>query len=259
MNLCCVVLVLCRSLFLLHSCFVLCRVVLVLCRSLLLLCCVVLVLCELLLVQFSRLDREKQQLFNLFFHLFPKVLYKSVLMSIIKVPQKSVLLSIITFCHLSLTYHTQRYFIKALCYLAKTWLLVKNVTYHCQECIVSKTVLGQLPPRKIAPTPKLTLSQTLTLTGGQCFSCSFFWLPPPPPHNRKTNPNLDPNPNPSRGRGAIFIGGQLSGYQVSKVVRREIREINKQRIKQIQKKQTFCKTYRKLKHVYIKLGQILQI
>ena len=253
MNLCCVVLVLCRSLFLLHSCFVLCRVVLVLCRSLLLLCCVVLVLCELLLVQFSRLDREKQQLFNLFFHLFPKVLYKSVLMSIIKVPQKSVLLSIITFCHLSLTYHTQRYFIKALCYLAKTWLLVKNVTYHCQECIVSKTVLGQLPP-----TPKLTLSQTLTLTGGQCFSSAIVWLPTPPATVKLTL-TLTQTPTLAGGRGAIFIGGQLSGYQVSKVVRREIREINKQRIKQIQKKQTFCKTYRKLKHVYIKLGQILQI
>ena len=208
MNLCCVVLVLCRSLFLLHSCFVLCRVVLVLCRSLLLLCCVVLVLCELLLVQFSRLDREKQQLFNLFFHLFPKVLYKSVLMSIIKVPQKSVLLSIITFCHLSLTYHTQRYFIKALCYLAKTWLLVKNVTYHCQECIVSKTVLGQLPPRKIAPNPKTNPKPNPNPNRGAMFlECNC--LVAHPPRNRKTNPNLDPNPNPSRGEGRNFHRGAI--------------------------------------------------
>ena len=207
MNLCCVVLVLCRSLFLLHSCFVLCRVVLVLCRSLLLLCCVVLVLCELLLVQFSRLDREKQQLFNLFFHLFPKVLYKSVLMSIIKVPQKSVLLSIITFCHLSLTYHTQRYFIKALCYLAKTWLLVKNVTYHCQECIVSKTVLGQLPPRKIAPNPKTNPKPNPNPNRGAMFlECNCLVAPP---RNRKTNPNLDRNPNPSRGEGRNFHRGAI--------------------------------------------------
>ena len=199
MNLCCVVLVLCRSLFLLYSCFVLCRVVLVLCRSLLLLCCVVLVLCVLLLVQFSRLDREKQQLFNLFFHLFPKVLYKSVLLSIIKVPQKSVLLSIITFCHLSLTYHTQRYFIKVLCYLTKTWLWLKNVTYHCQECIVSKMVLGKLPP-----TPKLTLSQTLTLTGEQCFSSAIVWLPPPLPPTVKLTLTLTQTTTLARGRGAIF-------------------------------------------------------
>ena len=59
--------------------------------------------------------------FFFFFHLsFPKVLYKSVLLSIIKVPYKSVLLSTITCLHLSLTYHTQKYFIKAFSYLAKT-------------------------------------------------------------------------------------------------------------------------------------------
>ena len=36
--------------------------------------------------------------------------------------------------------------------------------------------LGQLPPRKITPTPKLTL--TLTLTRGQFFSGAVVWLSP---------------------------------------------------------------------------------
>ena len=56
--------------------------------------------------------------FHHFLHLsFPKVLYKSVLLYIIKVPHKNVLLSVITCHHLSLTYHTQTYFTKALYYL----------------------------------------------------------------------------------------------------------------------------------------------
>ena len=66
-----------------------------------------------------------------------------------------------------------------------------------------KTVLGQLPPRKVAPTPKLTLTQTVTLTRGQFSSGGIIWLS----LNPKTNHNLDPNPNPNRG------GGQLSGYR----------------------------------------------
>ena len=33
---------------------------------------------------------------------------------------------------------------------------------------------------------------------------------PPVIYYPKTNPDLDPNPNPKRG--AIFLGGQLSGY-----------------------------------------------
>ena len=57
------------------------------------------------------------------------------------------------------------------------------------------------------PTPKLTLTQTLAITGGgQLFSGAIVWSPP----NPKTNPDLDPNPNPNQG--AIFLGGQLSGY-----------------------------------------------
>ena len=42
------------------------------------------------------------------------------------------------------------------------------------------------------PTPKLTLGQTLTLTGDQFSLGAIVWLPP----NPKTNPNLDPNPQP---------------------------------------------------------------
>ena len=56
---------------------------------------------------------EQRFVIFFFFHLsFPKVFYKSVLLSIIKVPYKGVLLSIITCRHLSLTYHTQKYFIE---------------------------------------------------------------------------------------------------------------------------------------------------
>ena len=57
-------------------------------------------------------------------------------------------------------------------------------------------VLGQLPPKKnCPPTAKLTLSQTLTLAGGQFSSEAMVWLLP----NTKTNPDLDPNLNPNRG------------------------------------------------------------
>ena len=44
----------------------------------------------------------------------PKVLYKIVLLSIIKVPCESILLSIITCRHLSMTCHTQKCFMKVL-------------------------------------------------------------------------------------------------------------------------------------------------
>ena len=50
---------------------------------------------------------------------------------------KSVLLSIITCRQLSLTYHTQKYFIKALYYLTKTWLCVTQYHYHSQKHILS--------------------------------------------------------------------------------------------------------------------------
>ena len=60
--------------------------------------------------------------FHHFFHLsFRKVLNESVLFFIVNVPYEDVLLSIINCRHLSLTYHTQKYFIKAYYYQAKTW------------------------------------------------------------------------------------------------------------------------------------------
>ena len=57
-------------------------------------------------------------------------------------------------------------------------------------------------------TPKLALSQTLTLTRGQFSLGAIIWLSP----NPKTNPDLDPNPNPHRR--AIFLEGKLSGYHL---------------------------------------------
>ena len=72
------------------------------------------------------------------------------------------------------------------------------------------TVLGQLPPRGIAPsTPKLTLTQTVTLTSGQFFFGQLSGYLPP---NLKTNLNLDPHPNPNWE--VIFLAGQLSGYLI---------------------------------------------
>ena len=56
----------------------------------------------------------------------------------------------------------------------------------------------------LPPTPKLTLSQTLALAGGQFSSVATVKLPTPPPTNRKTNPHLDPNHNPNQG--AILLG-----------------------------------------------------
>ena len=53
------------------------------------------------------------------------------------------------------------------------------------------------------PTPKLTLSQTLTLIEGQFSLEANVWFRPKP----KINPDLDLNPNPNRG--AIFLRGQL--------------------------------------------------
>ena len=64
------------------------------------------------------------------------------------------------------------------------------------------------PEENCPPTPKLTLTKTLNLTGGgeQFSSWAIVWLP----SNPKSNPNLNPNPNPNLG--AIFIQRQLSGY-----------------------------------------------
>ena len=39
-------------------------------------------------------------------------------------------------------------------------------------------LLGQLPLRKLPPTPKLTLTQTLALSRGQFFTGAIVWFPP---------------------------------------------------------------------------------
>ena len=84
-------------------------------------------------------------------------------------------------------------------------------------------VLGQLPP-----IPKLTLTQTLTLTRGQFSSGAIVWLP----LNPKTNPNLDRNPNPNReaiflGEGTILRILNLMGYWKRNIVSVSIIEIFK--------------------------------
>ena len=77
-------------------------------------------------------------------------------------------------------------------------------------CIVllSRRGLSLNSYRKVAPeescsfpTLKLTLTQPLTLTGGQFSSGTIVWLS----SNPKANPNLDPNPNPNLG--TIFLRG----------------------------------------------------
>ena len=69
-----------------------------------------------------------------------------------------------------------------------------------------------MPPRKIAPlTPKLTLTQPLTLTGGQLSKGAIVWLPP----NPKTKPNLDPKPIPNRGQ--LFSGSNCPDTSLNKI------------------------------------------
>ena len=77
---------------------------------------------------------KTEQLFIIFFHL-----------SFLKVLHKSVLLSITTCRHSLLTYHTQKYFIKAFYCLAKTWLSPINVTYHSQKRILSLFYYVEFP------------------------------------------------------------------------------------------------------------------
>ena len=81
---------------------------------------------------FCSMWKTEQLFFFFFFHLsFPKVLYKSALFSIIKVPYKDVLLSIITCCHLSLTY-------KSVLLSSKNVALRKlTFTYHSQKRMLS--------------------------------------------------------------------------------------------------------------------------
>ena len=72
--------------------------------------------------------------------------------------------------------------------------------YLCTKILKGSTTIA--PEENCAPTPKLSLGQTLTLTrGGKFSSGAIIWLSP----NPKTNSDLDINHNPNRG--AIFLGG----------------------------------------------------
>ena len=125
------------------------------------------------------LCEKLSNLSSFIFHLsFLKVLYKSVLLSIIKVPYKSVLLSTITCRHLSLTYHTQKYFIKEFYHLAKRWLCVTNVTYHSQKCILSVFCYVKFPlhmwnkQHSAYMKLRLTLQSLTTLKIGELLSAA---------------------------------------------------------------------------------------
>ena len=94
---------------------------------------------------------------------------------------------------------------KNVCFDLKKKTYQRWKTHYSNEfCRKSSRTIA--PEENCPPTPKLTLIQTLTLTGGHFSSYETVWLPP----NPKTNPNLDPSPNANRR--AIFVGGQLSGY-----------------------------------------------
>ena len=85
------------------------------------------------------------------------------------------------------------------------------------------TVLGQLPPPPpncprgnlppLPPTPKLTLTQTLTLTRGQFSTMAIVWLPP----TLKLTLTLTQTPIPNRG--AIFLGGNCpdTGFNIGRI------------------------------------------
>ena len=84
------------------------------------------------------------------------------------------------------------------------------------------TVLGQLPPppncprgnlSPLPPTPKLTLTQTLTLTRGQFSTMAIVWLPP----TLKLTLTLTQTPIPNRG--AIFLGGNCpdTGFNIGRI------------------------------------------
>ena len=70
---------------------------------------------------------------------------------------------------------------------------------------------GNLPP--LPPTPKLTLTQTLTLTRGQFSTMAIVWLPP----TLKLTLTLTQTPIPNRG--AIFLGGNCpdTGFNIGRI------------------------------------------
>ena len=84
---------------------------------------------------------------------------------------------------------------KNVCFDLKKKTYQRWKTHYSNEfCRKSSRTIA--PEENCPPTPKLTLTQPLTLTGGQFSSGAIVWLSP----NPKTNPNLDPSPNPKRGQ-----------------------------------------------------------
>ena len=84
-------------------------------------------------------------------------------------------------------------------------LYKKRLQYRCFPLNIAKLLRPPIlkSSRAISPeencsppTPKLTLTQTLTLTMGRFSSEAIVYLPP----NPKTNPNLDQNPTINRGQ-----------------------------------------------------------
>ena len=73
---------------------------------------------------------------------------------------------------------------------------ISTFTLICEHPMKVK-VRTIAPEKNCLPIPKLTLSQTLTLTGGGNFSRGQLSGCPP---NPQTKPHLDPNPDPNRGQ-----------------------------------------------------------
>ena len=106
------------------------------------------------------------------------------------------------FSELSLTGFISTVLVAKLCKKIKNFfdkcLLFHSVNSMCFlrfNMMWKNGFLDNCPQRKLPSTPKLILSQTLTLNGGHVFSGAIVWLP----SNPKTNPDLDPNPNPNQG------------------------------------------------------------
>ena len=82
-----------------------------------------------------------------------------------------------------------------------------------QKVIRNYCTIQNYGSRTIAPeencplNPKTNPKPNPNPNQGQFFLGAIVWLTP----NPTTNPDLNPNSNPNRG--AIFLGGQLSGYR----------------------------------------------
>ena len=100
------------------------------------------------------------------------------------------------------------------CYVNLICNFVLILYKNSPSTVLCSTVLCKFSSRTIfheencQPTPKLTLSQTLTLTGGQIFSGAIVWLLPNLNLPKKKIPTL------TAGQFSSGRGGQLSGCHV---------------------------------------------